>query len=142
MRLETIKNDLRVHEGFVSHGYEDHLGYLTIGYGRLIDKRKGGGITIEEAEMLLENDVMKREKLLRDALHYWDKLPHQVQRALINMCFQLGISGLMKFKKMLSLIQQGRYSEAAEEGLNSLWARQTPNRAIQVMDWLRHASDT
>jgi len=142
MRLETVKNDLREHEGFRSHAYQDHLGYWTIGYGRLVDERKGGGITIPEAEIMLENDILKKEQQLKNELHYWDRLPHQVQRVLINMCFQLGLSGLMKFKKMLSAIQQGQYSQAAEEGLDSLWARQTPVRAIQVMDWLRHATDT
>ena len=57
MRRRQIVDDLKRHEGLKLHAYQDHLGYWTIGYGRLIDKERGGGISETEAETLLENDI-------------------------------------------------------------------------------------
>ena len=59
MNLETVTAIIKKHEGCVLHCYEDHLGYMTIGVGRLIDKKKGGGITEDEAEYLLKNDIKR-----------------------------------------------------------------------------------
>lgn len=139
MRLETVRNDLMLHEGFVGHVYNDHLGFATIGYGRLVDKRRGGGITQDEAQMLLDNDINRVYNTLSTRLDYFERLPHQVQRALINMCFQLGFDGLKKFRKTLEHIRKGEYSKAADEALDSLWADQTPERAKQVTEWIRWA---
>ncbi|MEG2578858.1 MAG: hypothetical protein RSA54_14135, partial [Glutamicibacter sp.] len=67
MKAELTKQ-LRRDEGEVLSAYTDHLGYLTIGVGRMIDKRKGGGITAEESAYLLSNDIDKRQaELLRRA---------------------------------------------------------------------------
>ena len=57
---DNITRLLRGDEGEVLTAYPDHLGYLTIGVGRLIDKRKGGGITPEESAYLLANDIMRK----------------------------------------------------------------------------------
>jgi lysozyme len=140
MRLETVRNDLMVHEGFRSEAYQDHLGYWTIGYGRLVDDRRGGGITQDEARMLLDNDIAKAYNALSRELPYFEGLPSQVQRGLINMAFQLGINGLLNFKKMLGHIKTGDYSNAAKEALRSKWAEQTPNRAAEVTEWIRWAA--
>ena len=112
--------------------YRDHLGYATLGVGRLIDERRGGGLTDEEVEYLLRNDVTRVALELSKNLDWWPSLDHVRQSALINMAFQLGINGLLNFRKTLSLIKQGDYAEAAKEALRSTWAQQTPNRARRV----------
>ena len=112
--------------------YRDHLGYATLGIGRLIDERRGGGLTDDEVEYLLKNDVERVRNELSNKLSWWDSLDSVRQSSLINMAFQLGINGLLNFKNTLSLIEQGRYMEAAKEALNSAWANQTPNRARRV----------
>lgn len=139
-RMETVKNDLRAHEGFRDHAYRDHLGFWTIGYGRLIDRRKGGGISVEEAEMLLENDIREVSIGLSQLISFWPELPSQVQRALINMAFQMGVRGVLAFRKTLAHLADGQYAAAADEALNSRWARQTPVRAKEVTEWMRWAA--
>ena len=116
--------------------YRDHLGYATLGVGRLIDERRGGGLTDEEVEYLLRNDVTRVALELSKNLDWWPSLDHVRQSALINMAFQLGINGLLNFRKTLSLIKQGDYAEAAKEALRSTWAQQTPNRARRVAQQL------
>ncbi len=126
---EEIIRLLRGDEGEVLHSYVDSLGFQTIGVGRLIDKRKGGGITKEESAYLLANDIRRKSADLDKHLPWWRNLCHARQGVLLSMTFQMGIEGLLGFKNTLAMIHAGKYDEAAKGLLNSLWARQTPERA-------------
>ncbi len=135
-----LAKDLKKDEGFMPHAYQDTLGYWTLGHGRLIDKRLGGGITADEADFLLENDIIRVEVALDKEFPWWRKCPDNVQLAMANMCFQLGIKKFKGFKNTLSLLKQGLYNQAADNALKSLWARQTPERAKRVTDLMRKSS--
>jgi lysozyme len=130
--MENLIRQLVSEEGEVLHAYEDHLGFVTIGVGRLIDKRKGGGITKEESRYLLANDVKKYTDLVSNSIPFYSQLNEARQAVLVGMAFQMGIGGLMKFKNTLKAIEAGRYKEAGNNMLNSLWARQTPARARRM----------
>ena len=127
---ETLHGD----EGWREYAYKDHLGFWTIGYGRLIDKRRGGRISEDEGDYMLGNDIEDVYAQLCRRLPWVPALPAPWRRALINMGFQLGIGGLMQFKNMLKHVRKGNGRKAKKAGLNSLWARQTPNRAERVTD--------
>lgn len=133
---ETIEEMIIRHEGFIPHAYQDTEGYWTIGIGRLIDKRKGGGITKEEAIFLLKNDLNKCSIQIEEKLPWWKNLTYIRQMVLMDMCFNLGINGLLAFKKTLSLIESGNYKEAAKEMLISKWARQVGNRAVELSEMI------
>lgn len=130
-RLET---QLRRDEGEVLYAYSDSEGWLTIGIGRLIDKRKGGGISQQESSMLLANDIAKVAAGVSSALPWSDQLDEARRGVLLNMAFQMGLQGLLGFKNTLSTIQAGNYQLAAQQMLQSLWARQTPERAKRLSD--------
>lgn len=120
-------------EGEVLHAYTDHLGYLTIGVGILIDKRKGGGITKDESRFLLLNRVKGVVEGIRKNLPWFDEIGNEPRKAvLIGMAFQMGLNGLLGFKNTLEMIRVGDYDKAAVGMLNSLWARQTPARAKRM----------
>jgi lysozyme len=123
---------LRREEGEVLHAYKDHLGYWTIGVGRMIDKRKGGGISAEESAYLLGNDIARIDADLRSRLEWFCGLDEARQGALIAMAFQMGVDGLMQFKNTLAAVRDERYEHAAELARQSLWAKQTPARALRV----------
>jgi lysozyme len=127
--------DLRRDEGTVLHAYQDHLGFWTIGTGRLIDKRKGGGISQAENDMLLANDVRRVQARLDVILPWWRKLDPVRQRAVTNMAFQLGPDELPG--ATYDLIREGRYAEAAKRLDGWLWAKQTPERAKRVIAMIR-----
>jgi lysozyme len=135
--LSELTAQLRRDEGKRLHAYQDHLGYWTIGYGRLIDKRKGGGITNEEADYLLKNDIDRKLSEIRNKYPHFDKLDDARKGVLMNMAFQMGVDGLLKFNKTLTLIEQGKYKEAADNMLKSLWAKQTPARAERMAKQMR-----
>lgn len=119
------------------HAYSDSLGFLTIGVGRLIDQRKGGGITPEESAYLLSNDIDKRLEELRRRLPWFPRLNEARQGVLLNMSFQMGVEGLLAFKNTLAMIESGDYEKAARGMLASLWATQTPARAERLSEQMR-----
>jgi lysozyme len=127
-----ILSQLMRDEGVRLAPYHDHLGYLTIGVGRLIDPARGGGITQEEALYLLRNDVASRERRLAEAYPWFQGLSEARRGALVNMAFQLGASGLARFPRMLACLRDERWAEAETHALDSEWARQTPARAKRV----------
>lgn len=124
---------LRREEGVRKVAYQDHLGYLTIGVGRLIDARKGGGLSDAEIDMLLANDIAKCRAQMA-GWPAWERVKDDPVRAtaLISMCFQLGAQGLAGFKNTLAMVAQGRFTDAARNMLLSKWAQQTPARARRV----------
>lgn len=130
--VNSLEEQLRRDEGEVLHEYKDHLGYSTIGVGRLIDKRRGGGITEEESAYLLRNDIIKKKSQVIARLPWVLDLSEERQAVLYNMAFQMGIDGLLGFKNTLELIRTGQYAAAAAGMLNSKWATQTPERAKRL----------
>lgn len=126
--LQQLKRD----EGTVLHAYVDHLGYLTIGTGRLIDRRKGGGLSAAEADYLLANDIKRVQAEVLAALPWVSGLCEARRGALFNMAFQMGTAGLLKFVTTLRLVQSSQFDAAARQMLRSKWAKQTPQRAARV----------
>lgn len=136
MTINLIKQ-LRSEEGEILHAYNDHLGYVTIGIGRLLDRRKGGGITAEESAYLLANDIAKFERLLDKSLPWWRSLTEPRQAVILGMAFQMGVEGLLDFKNTLAFVKSGDYTAAAANMKASKWAQQTPARAARMAEQMR-----
>jgi len=134
---EKLAAELTRDEGNVLHAFPDSQGYLTIGIGRLIDARRGGGITPEESLYLFGHDVDKVEAGLDRALPWWRTLSETRQRVLANMCFNLGINGLLKFHRMLDAVRTGRFGLAADEMRASAWYSQVGERAQRLEAMMR-----
>ena len=128
----NIVQQLKNEEGVKNHAYQDSLGYWTIGVGRLIDERKGGLLYPDEIDYLLTNDIRRKTDGLNDALPWFHLLDEPRQAVLIQMAFQMGVKGLLAFSTTLSHVRVGRYAEAAVAMLESVWARQTPERAARL----------
>lgn len=135
-RAELLRELVR-DEDLKLHAYPDSEGFWTIGVGRLIDKRRGGKITKEEAFYLAGHDIDDVEADLDRALPWWRKMSERRQRALANMCFNLGLPRLLEFKKALVHLEAGRYHEAAVEMLDSKWSKQVGERAQRLAAMIR-----
>lgn len=136
MKTELTRQ-LKGDEGVRTSAYQDHLGYWTIGVGRLIDARKGGGLRSDEIAYLLNNDIDDRIDALTRALPWFQNLDDARKGVLLNMAFQLGTEGLLNFETTLALIRDGKYENAAHAMLQSRWATQTPKRAKRMADQMR-----
>ncbi len=130
---------VKKHEGFCAHAYQDTEGFWTIGYGRLIDERRGGGVSRVEAGLLLSNDLRAAEALGRNLFDDFDAFTIGRRQALVSMAFNLGPRGLSGFRKMRAAIQAGEWERAAQEALDSKWARQVPHRAAEIVELFRGA---
>lgn len=126
---EQIQRD----EGRVATAYKDHLGYLTIGDGILIDQRRGGGLRPEEMDFITDNRLKLYAKELVTDYPWYARLNEPRQAAMLNMRHQLGQAGLANFKKMLAALRDERWAEAEYQALDSKWAKEdTPARAKRV----------
>lgn len=134
---QEITRLLRGDEGEVLTVYKDHLGYDTLGVGRLVDSRKGGGISVVESAYLLANDIASKSEDLYRRLPWVTSLDAARQGVLISMAFQMGVDGLLGFKNTLVLVRIADYNGAAKGMLNSLWAKQTPERAFRMAEQMR-----
>lgn len=142
--IYDICQRLLLHEGLRLNPYRCPAGKLTIGIGRNLDdnpltpeERKvlgdwEHGITREAAFFLLRNDIGKLEKELRKSIGFWEQLDDERQYALLDIAFNVGVAGLLKFKKMLGFLWMGEYRQAACECLNSKYAKDTGRRAKRI----------
>jgi len=142
---KSLISELIRDEGVRLIKYKDKLGYWTIGVGHLLDPRVGGVplskiigkdkdlITPEEAYSILAYDLNNITKNLYKRLPWLSSKPEPVQRELVNMAFNLGVDGLLKFKKALNYIKEDNYTEAAKELIKSKWYHQVGDRAKRIV---------
>lgn len=133
-----LNRQLRGDEDTRSQVYQDSLGYWTIAVGRLVDPRKPGcGLRPDEIAYMLNNDIDERIDALTRAFPWFQNLDDVRKGVLINMAFQMGVEGLKHFQHTLEMVRTGQYDAAADGMLDSLWAKQTPNRAKRLSDQMR-----
>lgn len=127
--MNTLEDQLKIDEGFRSRPYRCTAGKLTIGYGRNIEDV---GISQNEALFMLREDIKKVKAQCHEKISFFNHLSESRQEALVNMAFNLGINGLLKFKKTLALMEKGDFKQASEEVLRSKWALQVGERAKRI----------
>jgi lysozyme len=134
---ELLLAELIRDEGVVPNAYQDSLGYWTIGVGRLIDKRRGGRLSPDEIEHLLINDVTRTVAELDRRAPWWRELDPVRRRVIINMAFNLGVTGLLGFRNTLAKVRAGDWEGASRGMLASKWARQVKGRADRLARMMR-----
>lgn len=128
--IELIKK----HEGLRLKPYLCTEGRTTIGYGRNIQDK---GITQKEADMLLLNDLNDAERDARVLCYGFDILTEARQAALVDMALNLGFARLKGFKNFLAAVNAKNYKVAAEEMLDSRWAKQVGDRATELSELMK-----
>ena len=109
------------HEGFKSKPYKCTNNKWTIGFGINLETES---IPYEVALFWLEYKVEETDNILSGKLIFYSGLTDNRKSVLINMAFNLGINGLLNFRKTLKLIEQGNFLDASKEMLDSQWARE------------------
>jgi lysozyme len=130
MNYQKTIDQIKIHEGFRSNPYKCTGGKTTIGYGRNLDDV---GISEKEAEELLLNDLARCERRLSDTSFY-NQLNDARKAVLLNMVFNLGFAGFMRFKRTIQAIVERDYETASNEMLDSEWARQVGDRAYELSE--------
>ena len=129
--LDRIKH----HEGFRSKVYKCTEGYDTIGYGFAI---KDLELDEDISEMILMQKLDNLMTRIGKTFVWWRSADSTVKDVVVEMCYQLGVSGFSKFKKTIGHLENKRYSKASAEMLDSRWAKQTPNRALELSNLIKN----
>jgi len=144
MNIHKLQSEIIVEEGNVKSVYLCSENHPTFGIGHLItdkDPEKGQPVGTEVSDTRIqeafEEDmavVIKDCEILYSDFY---ELPEEAQHIIANMCFQLGRPRLSKFKMMKAAVDARDFKEAANQMLDSRWAKQTPNRANRLADRMR-----
>ena len=134
MNKHAVARQLLIDEGLRLKPYRCTAGKLTIGVGRNLDDR---GITEPEAMGLLDNDIRRVWGELMTTIPWVIRAPEAVQDVLVNMGFNLGLGGLLGFKRTLAHLEAGAYQQAADAMLDSRWAEQVGERAQRLARQIR-----
>lgn len=134
--MSKLVAQLKRHEGVKSHAYKCTANMITVGVGRNIDENGGIGLSDDEIDYLLENDI-KRCKQELISLSWFTDLDSVRQDAIVNLCFNLGLTRLMGFKNAMAAMAEGDYERAADEFYDSRWAKQVKSRADEVCEMIR-----
>lgn len=132
--MSKLQEQLKRHEGLSLKVYKCTAGKVSIGYGRNLDDK---GITQAEADLMLENDVLFLISVLPAKIPLFNGLNKPRADVLVNMAFNIGINGLLNFKKMLTAIDDGYFTRAAAEMLDSKWAFQVGDRALELAEQMK-----
>ena len=127
---------LKRHEGVRSHVYLCSAGYETIGVGRNIAE-SGLGLTEDEIDFLLINDITRVKQELTDTYFWFPALNDARQDAMVDICFNLGLTRLRGFVKALEAMSREQFDIAADEFMDSRWSQQVGNRAVEVTEMIR-----
>ena len=137
---EDLKSRIKKHEGFLSKVYLDILGKATIGYGHLLTEEDDfvEGVIYDKdiLEALFEKDFNKAVQGAEELLKGYVVAP-LAKDVIIEMVFQLGKTGVSKFKNMFAALKEYDYTRAAAEMLNSAWYRQTPSRCEELSELMK-----
>ena len=131
----SLIDDIKRHEGYSATVCKDHLGKETIGVGFLVSTLE---LDEDVCDIILQRLLTKKELQVNNRCGWYDGLPQEAKDIVINMVYQLGLSGFSKFKKTIYYLETAQYQEASMEMLDSLWAKQTPNRAKFNSEILSH----
>ena len=133
--LDNLKEMIAKHEGYEPRVYKCTNGYDTIGYGFAI---KDLYMNKEVADLILDQKIQEMLKRIlsdKDWGEWFSEKPQHIQEVLINMIFQIGFSGVKKFRKTIQYIKDDNFLLASEEMLDSKWAKSdSPNRAKELSE--------
>jgi len=126
---------LRRHEGVRNFVYLDSEGLETIGVGRCIAEGSLG-LSDDEVDYLLANDLKRCIEELKRTFDWYDKLDPVRQDVMISLCFNLGLTRMLKFERALAGMENSDWETARAEFMDSRWSTQVGQRAVELTDML------
>ena len=139
MDRQRLFKQLRHHEGVEKFPYKCTAGYLTIGVGRNIEER---GLLDDEIDFLLDNDIEVVMNEVSVTFDWFFDLSEVRQRVVADMIFNLGLSRFKQFKNMIAASEEGDWSEAANQMMDSKWAQQVGLRAARLATMMETDEDS
>lgn len=137
---DKLRKDLENDEGIKYEIYMCSLGVPTFGIGHMVKPTDpeskmevGDKVSKERCESAFDEDIEITISDCKKIFNNWQTLPEAARLVTANMCFQLGRPRLSKFKKTISACNEGRWTDMANEMMDSRWYKQTPNRVDRLI---------
>ena len=137
MSNDKLIEMLKIHEGVETHAYKCSASKITIGVGRNIDPEGGIGLSEDEIDYLLQNDIDRIITELDFEYDWFSDLNEARQDAMVDISFNLGQTRLRKFQKALTAMARSDWDKAADEFMDSKWSKQVGNRAKELTRIIR-----
>lgn len=136
--MSNLIVNIKKNEGYISTVYKDSLGIDTIGYGFAIKD-----LNLEEdiCDIILERKINKLRVEVKKRFKWYDNMPVIIREVVMEMCYQMGVTGFSKFKKTIGFFEAKDFKSASVEMLDSKWAVQTPGRAKQLSEKVRKVGE-
>ena len=132
--MQDIINSIKAHEGYEPMVYQCTEGHDTIGVGFKVDDLF---LSEKVCDLILEeklNDLIPR---IERKLSWFRYAQDEVKLVIVNMSYQMGLNGVLQFKRALAAMEIKNWEMAADEMLDSHWDRQTSRRANELADIIR-----
>lgn len=127
---------LKRHEGVEHFAYECSQSKVTVGCGRNIDRDGGLGLSDDEIDYLLQNDIKRCREELSNEYSWFNRLDAVRQDAIIDLFFNLGATRFRQFKKAIGYLESDDYIMSAAEFLDSRWSQQVGYRAEEICEMI------
>ena len=124
--LNDLVEQLKIHEGYRAKTYKCTSDKLTIGIGFMVSELS---LDLDICEEILVRKLKDLQYSIKKKFHWFEDMPPHIKDVVMEMCYQLGVGGFSKFRKTISYLENKQFKNASVEMLDSLWAKQTPNRA-------------
>ena len=134
----SLIDQIKEHEGFRSRVYQCTEGHDTIGFGFKVADLE---LDLDIAEEILQRKLNLLIKRVNNRFSWVSKAPEPIQNVVYNMVYQLGLNGFSRFRLSIQYLADKNYEKASKEMLDSRWARQTPNRAIELSNIVKAQSN-
>ena len=134
--MSNLIEQIKESEGFRSKVYQCTEGFDTIGYGFAI---KDLVLSEDICDTILERKISELKLRIQQKFPFYEDMPEAVQDVIVEMCYQMGVSGFSKFRKTIDHFMRKDFKSASEEMLDSRWAKQTPNRAKKLSSYVKNA---
>lgn len=135
---EDLKNDLINDEGRRKSVYKDSRGYFTIGVGRCVDARLNCGLSPDEQDLLLDNDIQHVLTLCSRQTWYRALDTDNRRRACLNMVFNLGLGHFLGFSTFINLLEKKKFAAAADDLKTTAWHKEVGDRAVRIEALIRN----
>lgn len=148
--VTQVYEEIAADEGKILHCYMCSENHKTVGIGHKVlptdpesnlpvhgaydEVPAEEGITEDRCYELFQHDIQLAIAGCQGLYSNWDELPQEIRHVLVNMCFQMGQTGLSRFQNMNHGVSQEAWGIVAMEMMNSRWAQQTPERATRLRD--------
>lgn len=137
MNEVAVKGWIKKHEEYQDKVYINSQGVPVCGWGHAL--LEDTVIPLEVGQIFFQLDFSQARRDLKTIFDIYE-LPNigpTRKAVLLHMLFNIGLEKVREFDKMLTALREEDFERATDEMLNSRWAEQVGERAVEMAGMMR-----